>query len=55
MHDKQRDSVYDVGVRHMLWTIVAMFTIVWGAPFVFSLVGLRPNLTAVVLIPLGLA
>ncbi|KQM60015.1 hypothetical protein ASE65_09895 [Sphingomonas sp. Leaf16] len=39
----------------MLWTMVAMFTIVWGIPFVLMTVGLRADWTAVVLIPLGIA
>jgi hypothetical protein len=39
----------------MLWTIVAMFTIIWGIPLALSAFGVSSQTIFAVIVPLGLA
>ena len=55
MSDKRSESVYVTGQRHMLWTIVAMFAIIWGIPLALSSFGASSQTMFAVIVPLGLA
>jgi ribosomal protein S27AE len=55
MNDKRPESVYVTGQRHMLWTIVAMFAIIWGIPLALSAFGASSQTMFAVIVPLGFA
>lgn len=55
MNDKRPESVYVTGQRHMLWTIIAMFAIIWGIPLTLSAFGASSQTVFAVIVPLGLA
>lgn len=55
MNDGRPESPYVTGQRHMLWTIVAMFAIIWGIPLALSAFGASSQAMFAVIVPLGLA
>ena len=53
MNLRKADSVYAVGRRHMLYTLVAIVTIIWGIPLTLSALGVSFNATGLVIMPLA--
>ena len=51
-NDERPESPYVTGQRHMLWTIVAMFAIIWGIPLALSAFGASSQLIFAVIAPL---
>lgn len=55
MEDENSRSVYLIGRRHMIWTVVAMFAIMWGVPLTLSAFGASSQMMFAVVVPLALA
>lgn len=47
--------MYVTGKRHILWTIVAMFAIIWGISLALTAFGASSQTMFAVIVPLGLA
>ncbi|MDE0946593.1 MAG: hypothetical protein OSA39_07065, partial [Sphingobium sp.] len=55
MKEEKPESVYFTARRHIVWTVIAMFAIMWGVPLVLSAFGLSSSWILAVFSSLALA